>query len=477
MVRMRALMCLGALGVLAVGCATAATNTTVTDGGHGGDGSADGGETDASSDTSGSFTIGGTVTGLTGPGLVLQNNGGDDLTVNAAGSFAFATALTNGSAYAVTVKTQPTGQACTVTNGSGQVAGANITNVAIACATDAFSVGGTVSGLPTGQTLVLQDNGGDDLTIHDSGPFTFATKVSSGKPYAVTVLTQPASGTCTVQNGSGTVSNADVTGVTVVCSGSVTFAYTGAMQDFTVPGGITEVTLEAWGAQGNLSAMSRAGGLGGYATGKLAVTPTQVLHAFVGSGNTVATAGGFNGGGNAATHPCTTAAGGGGGGASDVRTGGATLADRVIVGAGGGGGAGDRVSGCGRGGGGGGGGGYYGGGGGAGWPSTSTTVPSGGTQSAGGIGGTSTFSSTNNGQAGVLGVGGAGGPEVSSNQAGSNTAAAGGNGGGATGSDGVYSGNYTGQSGAGGSSYIGGLTSASTTAGSRSGAGQVTISW
>ena len=472
-------------GVLALGCARAGAggDDTVTDSGSGGDGGGgnDGGGGDGGNGTDGAgkFTVGGMVTGLTGAGLVLQDNGADDLSVSDAGAFTFATGLANGAAYAVTVKTQPTspGQTCNVTGGSGNVTGANVTNVAVACMTSSFSVGGTVSGLPTGKTLVLQDNGGDNLTLTDSGAFAFATKVPSGQPYAVTVLTQPAGGTCNVQNGSGTVGTADVTGVDVVCSGSTTFAYSGASVDFTVPGGVTEVTLEAWGAQGNSSAMSRVGGLGGYATGQLTVTPAEVLHVFVGGGATLSKAGGFNGGGAAATHPCTTAAGGGGGGASDVRTGNATLADRVIVGAGGGGGAGDRISGCGRGGGGAGGGGYYGGGGGAGWPSTSTVLPTGGTQSAGGGAGTSVYATSNDGTAGMLGVGGDGGPEVSSNQAGSNTAAAGGNGGGATGSSGLYSDNYTGQSGAGGSSYTGALTSASTTAGSRTGAGQVIISW
>src|SRR5260370_36972117 len=39
----------------------------------------------------GPFTIGGTVTGLTGTGLILQDNGGDDLTLSANGAFAFKT--------------------------------------------------------------------------------------------------------------------------------------------------------------------------------------------------------------------------------------------------------------------------------------------------------------------------------------------------------------------------------------------------
>jgi hypothetical protein len=423
------------------------------------------------------FTVGGTVTGLTGTGLVLQANGADDLPVNADGAFTFATALADGASYAVTVKTQPTNQSCAVTNGAGKISGAKITNVAVACTATSSSVGGTVTGLPKGKTLVLQDNGADDLTLTDSGPFTFATKVASGKPYAVTVFTQPAGVTCSVTNGSGTMGSTAVTNVAVTCKGSVTFAYTGAAQTFTVPGGITQVTLAVWGAQGNSNAQSIAGGLGGYATGTLAVTPGQVLNVYVGGGGTTGTAAGFNGGGSAAVHPCATAAGGGGGGASDVRATGTALGDRVIVGAGGGGAAGNRISGCGRGGGGGGGGGYYGGGGGAGWPDTGGALPTGGTQSAGGSAGTSSYTGANNGTGGSLGTGGNGGPEVSSSQAGSNTASAGGAGGGATGASGTYAGNYTGASGAGGSSYVGGVTGGTTTAGQRSGAGQVQISW
>ena len=64
-----------------------------------------------------------------------------------------------------------------------------------------FTVGGTVSGLSG--TVVLQDNGGDDLTVTASGPFTFATKVATGAAYAVTVKTNPSGQTCTVASGSG----------------------------------------------------------------------------------------------------------------------------------------------------------------------------------------------------------------------------------------------------------------------------------
>ncbi|RLA00547.1 MAG: hypothetical protein DRQ47_09335, partial [Gammaproteobacteria bacterium] len=39
------------------------------------------------------YTVGGSVSGLTGTGLVIQNNGGDDISLDANGDFTFATAL------------------------------------------------------------------------------------------------------------------------------------------------------------------------------------------------------------------------------------------------------------------------------------------------------------------------------------------------------------------------------------------------
>lgn len=94
-----------------------------------------GGGDDAPSPPS-SFTVGGTVTGLAGTGLVLQNNGGNNLTVNANGAFTFTATVANGNGYNVTVATQPTAtpaQICTVTNGMGTIAGAAVTNVVVEC--------------------------------------------------------------------------------------------------------------------------------------------------------------------------------------------------------------------------------------------------------------------------------------------------------------------------------------------------------
>ena len=166
---------------------------------------------------SGSYTVGGRVSGLTGS-VVLQDNGGSNLTVTANGAFTFSTNLANNAAYDVTVLTQPSGQTCTVSNGAGVVSGGNITNVAVVCSSNSntYTVSGTVSGLVG--SLVLQDNNANNLAISANGTFAFGISVASGSPYSVTVLTHPAGQSCSVSNGSGTIGTSDVSNVAVTCS-------------------------------------------------------------------------------------------------------------------------------------------------------------------------------------------------------------------------------------------------------------------
>jgi hypothetical protein len=78
-----------------------------------------------------------------------------------------------------------------------------------------YTIGGTVSGLVG--SVVLQNNAGNNLTVSAAGAFTFSAMLSSGAAYAVTVLTQPATQTCTITNGSG-AANANVTTVQVACT-------------------------------------------------------------------------------------------------------------------------------------------------------------------------------------------------------------------------------------------------------------------
>jgi hypothetical protein len=92
-----------------------------------------------------------------------------------------------------------------------------------------YTVGGTASGL-TG-TVVLQDNGGDDLNVTSDGPFTFATPLADGASYDVTIKSSPASQSCTLTGGTGTITSASTTGVTITCaagsgSGSGSGSYT-----------------------------------------------------------------------------------------------------------------------------------------------------------------------------------------------------------------------------------------------------------
>ena len=174
------------------------------------------------------YTIGGSVSGLAaGNGVTLTNNGGDALVISADGSFTFATALDDGSAYEVAVSLQPTDpdQTCTVSTGSGTLAGANVTDVVVNCATETFTIGGTIAGLAAGNSVTLTNNGGDALVVSADGSFTFATPLDDGAAYAAAVSVQPTSPnqTCSIANGAGNVDGANVTAVAVTC---VTTTYT-----------------------------------------------------------------------------------------------------------------------------------------------------------------------------------------------------------------------------------------------------------
>lgn len=170
------------------------------------------------------YNVSGTASNLSTTGLKLQLNGGETILV-APGNpapFAFTTKISSGGSYVVAVKTQPAGLTCTVTaNGTGTNVTANITNVGVTCVPRTYRVGGNISG--TTGPLTLQLNGANNLVLSAAATrFVFPTQLSSGTPYAVTVLTPPPGQTCTVSNGTGTIANNNVTNVGIVCS-STTF--------------------------------------------------------------------------------------------------------------------------------------------------------------------------------------------------------------------------------------------------------------
>ena len=166
------------------------------------------------------YTVSATVVGLVGQGLTLDN--AISVAPDAVSVPDVLGPLFPGQTYDVTVTAQPVNpsQTCVVSNGMGTITNANVTNVEITCTTNAYTVGGRVTGL-IGSGLVLLDNASDPLSVAAAGAFTFATPVLSGMPYDVTISSQPThpAQICTVSNptGSGTVTNSDITTVSVVC--------------------------------------------------------------------------------------------------------------------------------------------------------------------------------------------------------------------------------------------------------------------
>lgn len=310
-----------------------------------------------------------------------------------------------------------------VTANVNQVSNPSVTGATVTCGQTATL---TASGAPSGGSYVWYSDGAGANQVGTGSSFTTPNLNSSTTYYVAST------------SGPGT-------------SGSQVFNFTGNVQSWVVPNGVTQITIEASGAQGFSGGAGQAG-LGGTIQSTHNVTPGETLSINVGGRGTSNSAGGWNGGG------ATSAAysqQGRGGGASDVRQGGTALSNRIIV-AGGGGGAGynwgsapnDNA---------GHGGSLTGG------RNNSCAVPGapgyGGTQSAGGAGGA--YSGYANGSNGALGIGGAGA-----------TSTGGGGGGG-----GYYGGGGGSWSGGGGGSSFSAGTILLNNQGVRSGDGQITISW
>jgi len=341
-----------------------------------------------------------------------------------------------------------------------------------------FAVGTTVV------TATATDGGGNtstctfNITVNDAEDPTITC------PVDITQSTDP--GVC------GAVINYTAPVAADNCGGLIvteTFNFTGASQTFIVPTGVTSVSIDAFGAAGQDMIIEdfdpSTGGLGGQASGELAVTPGDVLTIFVGGAGTDGV-GGFNGGEVGGFGTPTTGTGGfagSGGGASDVRIGGTSLTDRIIVAGGGGGSGRDYVNGtctpCGIGGDGGAGGGFTGIDGED--PSWSGILGSFPNVGAGGKGGTPTMGGAAGdgpngpaGNPGALGIGGAG---VNGTQSVASGGGGGGYYGGGSGGGGDSGNGVAGAGGAGGSSYVGGVTSGITNPGVRAGDGRVVISY
>lgn len=175
---------------------------------------------------SGNLALGGSIIGLTKNGLILQNNGGPELTVNAGTTqFTFPELIGSDQSFNVTAK-NPQGAKCTVANGSGKSGAYNVLSVIVTCVTDSYDLGGTVSGLDVNGLVIV--NGSDRQEIpagatsftmsRFSGTTYVSGRVFDGAPYGVTILTQPAGRSCSVVNGVGVMGSAPVTSIQIKCA-------------------------------------------------------------------------------------------------------------------------------------------------------------------------------------------------------------------------------------------------------------------
>ncbi|KQV47716.1 MULTISPECIES: hypothetical protein [unclassified Duganella] len=168
------------------------------------------------------------VVGLDRGGLVLQNNGGDDLTISAAGSasYSFATLMAPDSQFNVTLKTVPANVTCKLANNTGKINYYTYNQTVVNCAADPYTLGGTIRSVAADGTgaeplsadgLVLA-NGAQTLAVaRGASTWQFATPIGNQNVYGVTVLTQPAGQQCEVSMGTGTMPARNVVDVAVTC--------------------------------------------------------------------------------------------------------------------------------------------------------------------------------------------------------------------------------------------------------------------
>jgi hypothetical protein len=82
------------------------------------------------------------------------------------------------------------------------------------------TVGGTLSGLSSGEWVQLVNDGFDNLTVTKNGAFTFPTQLTNTSNYDVVVKSESPGVTCAVDNGNGLVGFNGVTSVLVSCASS-----------------------------------------------------------------------------------------------------------------------------------------------------------------------------------------------------------------------------------------------------------------
>jgi len=230
-----------------------------------------------------SYSLSASIQGLSSGGLVLLVNTAQVAVASGATSVSLASMLNSGTAYTVAVQTQPTGETCTVTNGSGTISTSNIANVEVNCVAPTFTIGGTISGL-SGSGLVLLNNGDGATSIAaNATQFEMESPITSDGSYAISVKTPPGGETCQISQGSGTDVTTNIDSVVVTCAPwhgfieTVLYSFMGTDDGADPTTGLTE------GQDGNLYGTTSAGGANGSGGTVFKITTAgvlTVLHSF-----------------------------------------------------------------------------------------------------------------------------------------------------------------------------------------------------
>lgn len=176
------------------------------------------------------YTVKGTIVNLNNSGLVLTNNGGDDIVIpNGATSFAFSKQIDYGTMYTVTVKNQPAHMSCGWNTANTGSAGYNVEiQMTLACTQNAYNLGGLVTGLTpaadgtTARTITLTNGSGTPLLLSSAsatnGNLDFIIgAVPDGQAYGVTFVDYNTGLICDVSNGTGVMHETSISNILVAC--------------------------------------------------------------------------------------------------------------------------------------------------------------------------------------------------------------------------------------------------------------------
>ena len=164
-------------------------------------GSGSGSASDPSSGgTSNSYTLGGSITGLSASGLVLMDGTSTVSPASGAGTFTFSAALASGTSYDVAVQTQPAGETCTVTSGAGTIGNSAVTSVDVACQPQEFvyAAGSGIFGYSVNSSGALTALSGNpienvatsgNLLVDPAGQFLFVIESGDIAVYGINANT------------------------------------------------------------------------------------------------------------------------------------------------------------------------------------------------------------------------------------------------------------------------------------------------